>query len=47
MAIVTGTVQTFAMVGIREDLSDVITNIAPMETPFFSMCRKGTAKNRT
>ena len=47
MSIVTGTVQTFQMVGIREDLSDVITNIAPMETPFYSMCRKGTAKNRT
>lgn len=47
MTIYTGTVQTFAMVGIREDLSDVITNISPMEVPFFSMTRKGTAKNRS
>lgn len=47
MAIVTGTVQTFATVGIREQLSDVIINIAPTETPFFTMCRKGTAKTRT
>ncbi|MEY4378809.1 MAG: hypothetical protein RLZ85_690 [Verrucomicrobiota bacterium] len=47
MAIVTNTVQTFAQVGIREQLSDVITNISPEETPFYSMARKGTAKNRT
>ena len=47
MAVPTNTVQTFAMVGIREDLSDVITNIAPMEVPFYSMCKKGTCKNRT
>jgi hypothetical protein len=47
MTVPTNTVQTFAMVGIREDLSDVITNIAPMDVPFYSMCKKGTAKNRT
>lgn len=47
MATLTNTVQTFAMVGIREDLSDVITNIAPTETPFYSMARKGKANNRT
>ena len=47
MAVPTNTVQTFAMVGIKEDLSDVIVNIAPDETPFYSMARKGTAKNRT
>ena len=46
MAILTNTVQTFGMVGIREDLSDVITNIAPTETPFYSMARKGKANNR-
>lgn len=46
MAIVTNTVQTFQQVGIREDLSDVIINIAPTDTPFFSMCRKGKASNR-
>ncbi len=47
MTVPTNTVQTFAMVGIREDLSDVITNIAPMEVPIYSMAKKGTAKNRT
>lgn len=47
MSVPTNAVQTFAMTGIREDLSDVITNIAPTETPFYSMARKGTAKNRT
>lgn len=47
MAIISNTVQTFQMVGIREDLSDIITNIAPTETPFYSMCRKGKANNRT
>ncbi len=47
MAIQTNTVQTFAMVGIREDLTDVITNIAPTDTPFYSMAKKGKADNRT
>lgn len=47
MAVPTNTVQTFAMIGIREDLSDAITNIAPTDTPFYSGCRKGKADNRT
>lgn len=47
MAAPTGTVQTFAGVGIREQLSDAIMNIAPTETPFMSMARKGTCKTRT
>jgi hypothetical protein len=47
MTVFTGTVQTFAMIGIREDLSDVIANIAPLDTPFYSMVKKGKAKNRT
>lgn len=43
---VTTTYQTVRQVGIREDLTDDITNIAPMETPYFSMLRKGKpAKN--
>jgi hypothetical protein len=42
----TGTLQTFSMVGIREDLSDVITNISPTETPFYSMIRKGKTQSR-
>lgn len=47
MAVPTNTVQTFAMVGIREDLSDVITNISPTDTPFYSMCKKGRTGSRT
>lgn len=43
---VTTTYQTVRQVGIREDLTDDITNIAPMETPYLSMLRKGKpAKN--
>ena len=47
MAVPSNTVQTFAMIGIREDLSDVISNISPTETPFYSMCRKGKTVSRT
>jgi hypothetical protein len=47
MAVPAGTTQTFQMVGIREQLSDVIINIAPMDTPFFSGIKKGSAKTRT
>ncbi len=47
MAVPTNTVQTFAQIGIREQLSDVITNIAPEETPFYALCRKGVTKSRT
>jgi len=47
MSLPTGTVQTFAMVGIREQLSDTISNIDPMDTPFYSRIKKGTCKTRT
>jgi Family of unknown function (DUF5309) len=47
MAVAVNTVQTFAMIGIREQLSDVISNIDPTDTPEYSMYKKGTAKNRT
>ena len=36
---------SYDAVGIREDLSDVIHNITPDETPFYSACSKATAKN--
>lgn len=36
MAQVAGTLRTNDMIGIREDLSDVIYNISPRETPFMS-----------
>lgn len=43
MAVPSNTVQTYASVGIREDLSDMIYNISPTETPFFSACPKTDA----
>jgi hypothetical protein len=43
---VTTTYQTVRQVGVREDLTDDISDISPMETPYFSMLRKGKpAKN--
>lgn len=45
MAVPTGTFQTFQAVGIREDLSDYIYNIAPTETPFTTSVRRGKASN--
>lgn len=46
MAVAANTVQTFAMVGIREELSDVITMTDPTEVPFYSGISKGSAKSR-
>ena len=37
MTIVSNTFTTYSAKGIREDLSNVITNIAPEETPFQSI----------
>jgi hypothetical protein len=45
MAQVSGTFDSYDAVGIREDLSDIITNISPEETPFYTKCRKTTARN--
>ena len=45
MAIANNTSLTYSAVAIREDLSDVIYNIAPMDTPFMSGCAKTTADN--
>ena len=45
MAQPTNTFDSYDAVGIREDLSDIITNISPEETPFYTKCRKTTAKN--
>jgi hypothetical protein len=46
MANPVGTFQTYQAVGNREDLSDMIHNISPTETPFVSMAkrRKATSK---
>lgn len=43
MAVTTGTFQTFQAVGNREDLSDLIFNIDPTETPFVSSAKKARA----
>lgn len=45
MAIVTNTFTTFDAKGIREDLSNVITNIAPEETPYSSNIGRETVSN--
>ncbi len=46
MAQPTGTFATNDAVGIREDLSDVIYNIAPTETPFLNSCAHTEATAR-
>lgn len=44
---VTTTYQTYRQVGIREDLTDDISNISPVETPVFTMLRKGAPARNT
>jgi hypothetical protein len=39
----TNTYDKYDMIGIREDLSDVISNISPTQTPLLSNMQKGTA----
>jgi hypothetical protein len=45
MTIVSNTFTTYSAKGIREDLSNVITNIAPEETPFQSNIGRETINN--
>lgn len=45
MAVPTNTVQSYDQIGIREDLSDVISNIDPYETPWYSSTKKMKASN--
>jgi len=45
MAIVTNTFTTFDAKGIREDLSNIITNIAPEETPYMSNIGRESVSN--
>lgn len=45
MAIATNTFTTYGAKGIREDLSNVIYNISPEETPFVSNVGKGSISN--
>ena len=37
--------KTYETVGIKEDISDIIVNIAPMDTPFQTMCASEKAHN--
>lgn len=45
MTAITNTFTTASAKGIREDLSDIIYNISPMDTPFMSGLKKGKASN--
>lgn len=45
MAQPTNTYDSYDAKGIREDLEDVIYNISPEETPFYSKCKKVKATN--
>lgn len=45
MAIIANTFQTYQAKGIREQLSDIIYNIAPTDTPFMSNTGRGKASN--
>lgn len=45
MAIVTNTFTRYSAIGIREDLSNVIYNISPEETPFISNIGRESVKN--
>lgn len=47
MAVPTNTVQTFDRVSIREDFTDIISNISPTETPFVSNIGSTIARQRT
>ena len=45
MAVPSDTRQTYGAIGIREDLSNIIYNISPMDTPFVNGCGRGSADN--
>ena len=45
MAVPAQTRSTYGAIGIREDLSNIIYNISPMDTPFLSSVGKGSADN--
>jgi hypothetical protein len=45
MTVPSGTTQTYQVVGRREDLTDVIHDVSPTDTPFMSAIGKSEAKN--
>ena len=46
MAQATNIFDSYEAIGIREDLTDILVNISPSETPMLSRFGKGKAKNR-
>ena len=44
MAQVTGTTDTYDLVGIQEDIEDMISMITPTDTPLYTMANRKTAK---
>ena len=46
MAVPSGTYQTYTSIGRREDLTDVIHDISPLDTVFMSNIRKGSADQK-
>lgn len=44
MSVPAGTYQQYQAKGVREDLSDLIDDISPVEFPFYSNAKKGKAK---
>lgn len=47
MTVQTNALGTYAAIGNREDLSDVITTISPTRTPFQMLAGKGKATGKT
>ena len=47
MGVPTDTRETFSAIGIREDLSNIIYNLSPMDTPFLNGVGKGSCDNTT
>ena len=45
MAVTADTVQTYGVVGRREDLTDVIHDVTPTDTPFMTAIQKGSCTN--
>lgn len=46
MAVPADTYQTYTAIGRREDLTDVIHDISPTDTPFMSNIKKGKAEQK-
>jgi len=45
MSIIANTFQQFQAIGVREDLSDIIYNVAPTECPFLQNASRGKVQN--